>query len=105
MKVHLFVFIALASSASPSAAAPLLADGIYYCSISNMHLGDIEIAGNSYRGPAFDKNWEGTYTFEETSEGTINWHGPLGGISAAGKIVSTVLKNAGGNRVGFDVMI
>ena len=107
MKVQLFAFgfIAMAFAASPSLAAPLLVDGIYRCTISNMHLGDIEIMGTSYRGPSFDKNWGETYTFEETSGPTINWHGPLGGISASGKIVSTVLKNAGGNRVGFDITI
>ncbi len=91
--------------AAPAMAAPQLKDGIFRCTISNMHLGDMEIMGGSYRGPAYDGQWGESYSFEETPDGTINWGGPLGGISEAGKIVSTVLKDAGKGRVGYDVMI
>lgn len=91
----------------PSAAfsAPKLVDGIYTCTISDMNLGEIEIIGAKYRGPAYDQHWEGTYPFEETPEGTLNWGGPLGGISEAGTVVSTVLTDAGKNRFGFDITI
>jgi hypothetical protein len=91
--------------ASTVHAAPLLKDGIYRSTISNMHLGDMEIMGNSYRGPAYDQQWGDTFSFEETSGGTLNWGGPLGGITAAGKAVSTVLKDAGGGTIGYDIMI
>jgi hypothetical protein len=102
-----FVVLCLAVSLLPStsSAAPRLADGTYRCTISNMHLGDMEIMGGEYRGPAYDQEWGNTYSFEETAKGTLNWGGPLGGISAAGKVVSTVLKDAGGGTIGYDIMI
>lgn len=90
--------------AIPAGAAPLLEDGIFRCTISNMFLGEIEINGTTYRGPAYDQKWEGSYPFEETAEKTINWGGPLGGISEAGKVVATVLKKSG-KKIGFDITI
>ncbi|MDB5523038.1 MAG: hypothetical protein JWM58_801 [Rhizobium sp.] len=83
-----------------------LPDGLYDCSISSFRLGQIEISQGVYRGPAHDRNFEGDYPFEVTESGTINWGGPLGGISTGGnKVVSTEIKDAGGGRVGFDIMI
>ncbi len=82
-----------------------LEDGTFRCVIGSAHLGDIKIEDGQYQGPAYDGNFEGSYPLEVTESGTINWGGPLGGISASGKIVSTVLKDAGGGRVGFDIMI
>ena len=103
---HLAISLSLLLlSALPASAATLLPDGLYGCTISNMFLGEIEISGGTYRGPAFDGNWGDSYPFEVTEQGTINWGGPLGGISAAGKVVSSVIGNAGGNRVGFDITI
>ena len=96
---------ALVAVLAGKASAAELADGVYNCYISSMMLGQIEIDGAVYRGPAFDQNWEGDYPFQVTAAGTIDWGGPLGGISAAGKVVSTVLKDAGGGTVGFDIMI
>lgn len=91
---------------SASASAVELPDGNYECWLSNMMLGVIQIEGDTYRGPAFDGNYEGDHTFELTDAGTINWGGPLGGMSTGGNTVtSTVLKDAGGGRVGFDVQI
>jgi hypothetical protein len=91
---------------SSFAAGAELPDGVYYCSISMMHLGDIEISGDSYRGPAFDGKYTAEYPFEVTDAGTINWGGPLGGISSDGNtVVSTTLKNAGGGKIGFDIVI
>lgn len=105
MKRRAVLCLLLVSMPVPVYAAPKLADGIYRCTISSMHLGDMEIIGDRYRGPAYDENWEGTYVFEETDKGTINWGGPLGGISEAGIVVSTVLTDAGKNRFGYDITI
>lgn len=91
--------------AGPAAAGPL-ADGNYYCGLSQFHLGNMEISSSTYRGPAFDGNFEGDYPFEVTEGGTINWGGPLGGITADGNtVVSTVLKDAGGGETGYDITI
>lgn len=75
--------------------------GRYGCWIGGltMNLGTIEIEGTTYRGPAFDNQWEGDYTFDTDGQ-VINWGGPLGGITAAGKVVSTVL-----TKEGFDITI
>lgn len=73
--------------------------GRYGCWISNMNLGTIEIAGNIYRGPAFDDQWEGDHPFQTDGQ-VITWGGPLGGITAAGEVVSTVL-----TKQGFDITI
>ena len=83
-----------------------LAQGTYRCTLSPYHLGDIEIGAGTYQGPASDGNYEGAYPFEVTESGTINWGGPLGGISSDGNtVVATVLKDAGGGKVGFDIQI
>lgn len=88
------------------AHAAELADGTYRCTIGSYHLGNIEIGGGMYQGPAFDGNYEGSYPLEVTESGTINWGGPLGGISSGGNtVVATVLKDAGGGTVGFDIQI
>lgn len=89
----------------PAHAAGLLPDGVYGCTISNMFLGAIEISGNTYRGPAYDENWGDSYPLDVTDQGTINWGGPLGGISDAGEVVSTVLGKSFGGKVGFDITI
>lgn len=105
MKTLAVLCLVICLMTTSSIAAPRLKDGTYRCTISSMHLGDMEISGNTFRGPAYDRNWGESYTFEETPEGTLNWDGPLGGISEAGKVVSTVLKNAGGGSIGYDIMI
>lgn len=92
-------------TAAPAEAAGKLPDGLYGCYISSMMLGQIEIDGDVYRGPAYDQKWEGDYPFEVTDQGTVNWGGPLGGISLAGTVVATVLVDAGGGRVGFDITL
>jgi len=102
------VFCAAAAVlATAGSALPVeLPDGLYGCWISSMMLGQIEIDGEVYRGPAFDQKFEGDYPFEVTDQGTINWGGPLGGISSDGNtVVSTVIKDAGGGRLGFDITI
>lgn len=88
-----------------SAIASELADGEYYCSISGAHLGNIRIEGDRYAGPAYDGAYEAEYPFVVADGRVINWGGPLGGISDAGEVVSTVLKKAGGGRIGFDITI
>lgn len=98
------IALLLAAAASPSRAEDMLADGIYGCTISTMFLGAIKIEGNTYAGPAYDEQWGESYGFEVTPEGTINWGGPLGGISEAGKVVSTVLGKSG-KQIGFDITI
>lgn len=93
-----------AALAAVPLAAQTLADGAYTCTIGSFVLGDIDIRSGSFSGPAYDGAFGEYYPFQVTN-GTIAWGGPLGGISAAGTIVSSVLKDAGGGQVGFDVMI
>ena len=93
----------LVTAALPAVAQDL-ADGAYTCMIGSMNLGEIAISGKTYAGPAFDGKYEGWYPFQ-TASGTVTWGGPLGGISLAGTVVSSVLTDAGAGRTGFDVTI
>jgi len=98
---------AVAATFVTTASAAQLPDGVYRCQMyagnMMMHLGDIEIVGNTYRGPAFDGAYEGSYEYKLTDAGTINWGGPMGGFDSGGNtIVSSVLKRDG-DRAAFDV--
>lgn len=93
----------LVTAALPAVAQDL-ADGAYTCMIGSMNLGEIAISGKTYAGPAFDGKYEGWYPFQ-TAGGTVTWGGPLGGISLAGTVVSSVLTDPGAGQTGFDVTI
>ena len=92
-----------------SAQAAELPDGLYRCEMYSgsmlMHLGDIEIAGSNYRGPASDGNYDGTFEFQLTDAGTINWGGPMGGFSSGGNTVVSTVLTGDAARPGFDIMI
>jgi len=104
MRSRIVVFFAILTSAGHAAAASL-EDGSFTCYLGSMVLSQIELDAGMFRGPAFDGNFEGDYTFEVTGAGTIDWGGPLGGLSSDGNtVVSTVLKKAG-DRIGFDITI
>lgn len=102
IKVRSLILAASLLVALPSIAkAATLENGTYRCIIDafSMHLGDIEIDGSTYRGPAYDGAYEGDYRFSLSPEGAITWNGPLGGISASGTIVSSTV-----NDLGFDII-
>lgn len=104
MKLRLTAFPAILFFVGHAGAADL-ADGSFTCYLGEMVLGQIELDAGKFRGPAFDGAFEGDYPFEVTASGTINWGGPLGGLSSDGNtVVSTVLKKAG-DRTGFDITI
>ncbi len=100
----------LVAVASPSLAwAAALPDGIYRCQMYSgsmlMHLGDIEVSGNVYRGPAYDAKWEGDFGYELTKAGTINWGGPMGGFDSGGNTIVSTVATRDGDRPAFDVTI
>ena len=105
MRILACIGIALALPLSTGAArAQELTEGLYTCTIGSFMLGQILIAGGRYAGPAYDQQFEADHPF--TTDGpTITWGGPVGGISDAGTIVATVMKDAGGGRIGFDITI
>lgn len=63
-----------------------LPDGTYECLLDGRYgAGDMEIAGRTYRGPAFDRNYTGSYEFElDESNGNITFLGPVGGYTEPG---------------------
>lgn len=104
MRASLKIVLGAAAATLATAGSALaLADGLYGCRISTFNLGEIRIDGLTYAGPAYDGAFGASHSYVE-KDGTITWHGPLGGISAAGTIVSTVLTQSG-DQIGFDVMI
>ena len=107
MSKRLAYWLVVLSAGIGPASAANLPDGTYICQLYSggmmMNLGSIEISGSTYRGPAYDGNYEGSYPFELTDAGTINWGGPMGGFDSGGNtIVSTVLVKDG-NQQAFDV--
>jgi hypothetical protein len=88
-----------------TASAAELLDGLYDCRIGSAFLGSIRIEGKTFSGPAYDGKFEGSYPFDASDGQTIVWGGPLGGITEAGKVVSTVLTDVGKGRIGFDITI
>ena len=81
-----------------------LQDGLYACSIGSYLLGDMLISGPTYAGPAHEGAFTGEYTFS-TDGPTIIWDGPLGGITLAGTVVSTMIWTAADTSHGYDIMV
>jgi hypothetical protein len=99
--------------------APLLAEfhtsgklpgGFYECSSFSggmmIGFGEIHIEGNTYRGPAYDHNFEGDYEYELTPEGVVLWKGPMGGLSSDGNsVASTVLSSDKKESAAFTILV
>ncbi len=103
------IAICLTLGATLSAAGATLPDATYRCEMYSgnmlMHLGDIEVVGNTYRGPASDGDYGPAYKYKLTDAGTISWGGPMGGFDSGGNtIVSSVVKS-GGDNLAFDIMM
>lgn len=100
--------IALLAASGPIQAAGL-PDAVYRCQLYSgsmmMHLGDIEIAGTQYRGPAHDGNFEGWHPLQVTESGNIIWGGPLGGLSSGGNSVRDTVLTLDGTATAFDVTV
>lgn len=57
-----------------------------------MGFGTVEIAGSTFRGPAYDGEYGPAAPYELGAEGVILWGGPFGGFDSDGyKVASTVL--------------
>jgi hypothetical protein len=89
------------------ACAAGLPSGTYDCYLSSgLRPGKIEIHGNTYRGPAQEGKFQGSYPFEVSEGGTIRWGGPLGSLSSGGNtVVSSTLSDPNGKFVGFDIVV
>jgi hypothetical protein len=86
----------LALCATPALAAGKLPDGTYDCTLDNGYIaGSIEIDGMTYKGPAFDGNYEGAYPFEVGDDYGLFLKGPVGGYTDPGYqfIGALVVKN------------
>ena len=88
----LAIFVAAAMAAAP-ASAKSIDEGTYTCMYyigdTLLSMGDIEITGDSYRGPAYDGKYGPSYDYELTDDGYIVWRGPLGGLTSDGNQVGT----------------
>jgi hypothetical protein len=108
MRAVALLVAVLAVTTTPALAATL-PEGVYRCELYSgtmlMHLGDIAISNNSYQGPAFDGAFEGSFPFEVTDSGTINWGGPLGGFSTGGNTVVASVLTLNGTDTAFDITI
>ena len=104
--ILVLAFASLAS-ASPALAGGALPDGTYECTMDAYIAGDIEIVGNTYRGPAFDKNYEGgPYEFTVDASNNVIWHGPVGGYTEPGfQLIGTRLTKDDAGNVGFQMEV
>jgi hypothetical protein len=87
--------LVLASGGAAWASADL-PDGDYDC-LSEMGslMGTIRIDGDSFAGPAYDGQYDGSYPFS-TSGGTVIWGGALEGLDSGGNsVASTVIRDGG----------
>ena len=102
-----------AAFAHPAVAAPApnrLADGTYHCEVYALgvfiHLGDIVIEGDTYRGPFHFGPPPEPHRYEMSPEGEITWLGPLGGFTSGGNSVgiTQVTKNSE-QAASFDIIM
>ena len=95
------------ASATSALAGGALPDGTYECTMNSYIAGDMEIVGNTYRGPAFDRNYEGgPYEFDVDSSTNIIWHGPVGGYTDPGfQLIGTRLTKDDGGNIGFQMEV
>ncbi len=77
------------------AEASSIPSNTYVCmSLESMTLvsyGDIEISGDSYRGPAFDGDFGPSYGYDLREDGHVTWQGPLGGLTSDGNTVTATI--------------
>lgn len=88
-------FAAMIAVSAGAASAATLPDGPYDCSMYSggmlMGFGTVEIAGATFRGPAYDGEYGPAAPYELGPEGVILWGGPFGGFDSDGyKVVSSV---------------
>jgi hypothetical protein len=98
--------VAAILTATPALADPRLPDGTYQCMMEQYGAGGIEIVGDTYKGPAFDGKYTGTYDFEIDSHDNIHWGGPVGGYTDPGYtlIASRIVSDSHGN-VGIEMSV
>lgn len=108
-RVAPILVLALASlgSASPALAGGALPDGTYECTMDAYIAGDMEIVGSTYRGPAFDRNYEsGPYEFTVDASSNIIWRGPVGGYTEPGfQLIGTRLTKDDAGNIGFQMEV
>jgi hypothetical protein len=105
MKLPLALVLALLTT--PAFASGLLPDGTYECMMDSYIAGNMEIAGTTYQGPAFDGAYEGTYEFEiDPPTGNITWHGPVGGYTQPGiQLIGSMLVDVGNGVPGIQMQV
>ena len=91
----------------PAHASGALPDGTYECTMDEYIAGDMEIVGNTYRGPAFDRKYEGgPYEFAVDVSTNITWRGPVGGYTETGfQLIGTRLTKSDAGTIGFQMEV
>jgi len=116
MKTSLTAALLCASSAAfpvPCHAdqdAGRLLNGVYHCEVYALgmfiHLGDIAIEGDSYRGPYRFGPPPKPHKYELSPEGEITWLGPLGGFTSGGNSIDvTQVTSNTGKAAAFDIIM
>jgi len=84
--------------ATPAVASGDLPDGTYQCVVDDGIMnGEMVIKGNTYQGPNYDGQYDGTYTFKVASD-NITWNGPLGLYSDGFDIIGSEVVNGNDNK-------
>lgn len=102
--------LAVAGPPPADTAPSRLPDGSYRCEVyllsTFLSLGDIQIKGNVYSGPAFFGAAQQGYNYQISPEGEIAWLGPLGGFTSGGNSVTlTQVTATGEDDASFDIIM
>jgi hypothetical protein len=103
----------LSAAACPALADPpegRLVDGVYHCEVYTLgqfiHLGDIIIEGDSYRGPYWFGPPPPPQKYELSPEGDLTWLGPLGGFTSGGNSIDLTQVTANSDAAAsFDIIM
>jgi len=102
-----------AAAPFPATAEPeldRLAEGTYHCEVYALgmfiHLGDIIIEGDSYRGPFHFEPLPAPHRYQLSPEGEITWLGPLGGFTSGGNSIDlTQVTTNTAKAASFDIIM
>jgi len=87
-----------------------LAEGTYHCEVYALgmfiHLGDIIIEGDSYRGPFHFGPPPQPQKYQLSPEGEITWLGSLGGFTSGGNSIDITQVTANSDKAAsFDIIM
>ena len=96
--------LALTILATPAFAGGDLPDGKYQCVMDDtLPNGEMVIAGDTYQGPNYDGQYEGSYPFAVDDSDNIAWNGPLGIYSDGFDLIGSSIVTDSNNQPAIEI--